>query len=166
MIVPGDWQRSSIEPMTEETETATSRRVVLGSAAAIGAGAVLAACGRGTEQPKGTANPTPEPPARGSDGDAGTPAGSASDVPVGSGIISDKAKAVVTQPNGGQFKAFDWTCTHKGCAVNKVEGDTIFCPCHGSQYSVDDGSVKKGPATRGLTELTIVENGGELFIQG
>ena len=155
--------------MTDDIETAPSRRVVLGGAAALGAGAVLAACGGGTESPQGTANPTPEPPSGTSTGDhpaAGTAAAKAADVPVGSGIISDQAKAVITQPKAGEFKAFDWTCKHKGCPVNKVEGDTIMCPCHGSQYSVKDGSVKRGPATSGLTPLTVDEKGGELFVQG
>jgi Rieske Fe-S protein len=92
--------------------------------------------------------------------------GKTSDVPVGSGIISKRAKVVVTQPSEGEFKAFDWTCTHKGCPVNKVADDTIMCPCHGSQYSIVDGSVTKGPATRGLTPVTVVQEDGALFIQG
>lgn len=143
-------------------DSGTSRRVVLGGAAAVGVGAVLAACGgAGTETPQGTANPTPEPPER---AEGGTSIGKASDVPTGSGVISEKGKVVVTQPNGGDFKAFDWTCTHKGCPVKKVEGDTISCPCHGSQFSIADGSVKGGPATRPLTEVKIVERGGELFL--
>lgn len=141
-------------------DTGKSRRVVIGGVAAISAGAVLAACGgTGTETPAGTANPTPPPPS------GSTPPGiPASSVPVGSGIISDPAKAVVTQPKAGEFKAFDWTCTHKGCPVKSVEGDTISCPCHGSQYSIVDGSVKRGPATRGLTELTVTDKGGQLTI--
>ena len=81
-------------------------------------------------------------------------------------IIDTKAKAVVTQPTAGEFKAFDSTCTHKGCPVSKVEGDTISCTCHGSQYSIEDGSVKRGPATRGLTPVKVVQEDGELFLQG
>ena len=141
--------------MTESTET--SRRAVLGGAAAIGAGAVLAACGGGDQPEPSTSEPRTAP---------GTPAAKVSEVPVGSGVISTAAKAVITQPTAGHFKAFDWTCTHKGCPVKKVEGDTIICPCHGSQYSTKDGSVTKGPATRGLTPVRVVEQGGELFVQG
>lgn len=137
----------------------TSRRGVIGGAAAIGAGAVLAACaGAGTETPQGTSNPTPPPPER---AEAGTALGKASDVPVGSAVVL--GKVVISQPRAGEFKAFDSTCTHKGCPVKKIEGDTITCPCHGSQFSVLDGSVTHGPATRPLAEVTVVERGGELF---
>ena len=143
-------------------DTGTSRRVVIGGAAAIGAGAVLAACGgAGTEEPQGTANPTPEPPEQGA---GGTSIGKASEVPMGSGTVSEKGKVIVTQPHAGEFKAYDWTCTHKGCSIKKVEGDTMTCPCHGSQFSTADGSVKHGPATRPLTEVKVVERGGELFL--
>jgi Rieske Fe-S protein len=31
-----------------------------------------------------------------------------------------------------------------------VSGGTIRCPCHGSQYSIADGSVVNGPAPRPL----------------
>lgn len=145
------------------SELVASRRIVLG---AVGASAVLAACGGGTEAPQGTANPTPEPPdptnGGGGGGSATVPA---SDVPVGSGVISDQAKVVFTQPTAGEYKAFDWTCTHKGCPVKKVEGDTISCPCHGSQFSIADGSVKNGPAASSLTELKVSEDGGELTVE-
>lgn len=152
-----------MDDTTEDQTTEASRRTVLGAAAVLGVGAVLAACG-GEDTPTvvdtGPAmkGPTTTPP--------GTPVGKASAVPVGSGIISDRAKAVVTQPEAGEFKAFDSTCTHRGCMVKKIEGDTITCPCHGSQFSTVDGSVKHGPATRGLTPVRVVQEDGELFIQG
>ncbi|HUQ00084.1 MAG TPA: Rieske (2Fe-2S) protein [Aeromicrobium sp.] len=88
----------------------------------------------------------------------------AADVPVGSGIIVASAKAVITQPKQGEFKAFSTTCTHKGCPVSKISGDTITCPCHGSQYSTADGSVKKGPATAPLAPLPMSEKDGQIFL--
>jgi Rieske Fe-S protein len=53
-----------------------------------------------------------------------------------------------------------------GCPVSKISGDTITCPCHGSQYSTVDGSVKKGPATQPLAPMKVTEKGGELFVGG
>ena len=149
-----------------QNDTHTSRRLVLGAAAAIGAGAVLAACGGKDD----TAGSSPTPDAMSANPTAasgpGTAAGAAADVPVGGAIVSDTAKVVVSQPKAGEFKAFDWTCTHKGCPVKKITGDTATCPCHGSQFSVLDGSVKKGPATQGLTPVKVVEKDGNLFVQG
>lgn len=42
------------------------------------------------------------------------------------------------------------TCVHAGCSLSggKLEGETIICPCHGSQYRLANGSVVNGPATR------------------
>ena len=76
----------------------------------------------------------------------------AADVPVGGGVILDKEKLVVTQPEAGTFKAFSSTCTHQGCTVTKVADGTIDCPCHGSTFSVEDGSVQGGPAPSPLPE--------------
>ena len=47
---------------------------------------------------------------------------------------------------------FDLTCPHAGCKVEK-KGNEYVCPCHGSRFSVSDGSLLEGPATKGLTPL-------------
>lgn len=61
------------------------------------------------------------------------------EVEVGGGVILDGV--VVTQPSSGEFKGFSSTCTHQGCAVTSVSDGTINCPCHGSRFSIEDGSV-------------------------
>jgi 3-phenylpropionate/trans-cinnamate dioxygenase ferredoxin component len=40
------------------------------------------------------------------------------------------------------------TCTHEGCSLadGKLEGTTVTCPCHGSQFNVTTGDVLRGPA--------------------
>jgi len=50
---------------------------------------------------------------------------------------------------GGQVYALDDTCVHAGCSLSggQLEGTSIICPCHGSQYDLRDGSVINGPAT-------------------
>ena len=67
--------------------------------------------------------------------------GPASKVPVGGGVIFQKAQVVVTQPTAGVFKAFDAMCTHQKCLVTEVTGGTINCPCHGAKFSITDGTV-------------------------
>ena len=49
---------------------------------------------------------------------------------------------------GGQLYAFDDTCTHKACSLakGKLDGTTVTCPCHGSQFDVTTGEVLRGPA--------------------
>ena len=90
------------------------------------------------------------------EGTAGPVSAKAADIPVGGGTIFGDAQTVVTQPAAGTFKAFSSICTHAGCPVSEV-ADSINCNCHGSKFSLTDGSVVAGPAQRGLPakEVTV-----------
>jgi Rieske Fe-S protein len=87
-----------------------------------------------------------------------------SDIPVGSGVIRAADKVVVTQATAGQFKAFSAVCQHMGCIVGTIEGKNIICPCHGSTYSIVDGSVVKGPTTKPLIPKTASVSGTDLVV--
>jgi Rieske Fe-S protein len=71
-------------------------------------------------------------------------------------------KVVVTQPAAGEFKGFSAVCTHLQCLVDKVANGTIDCPCHGSKYSVKNGSVVSGPAPSPLPAQAIKVAGGKI----
>lgn len=86
------------------------------------------------------------------------------DVPVGGGLIFADQDLVVTQPVAGEFKAFSATCTHQGCTVFEVAGGTMNCPCHGSKFSVADGSVSAGPAPAPLAEKAIAVTGDSITL--
>ena len=132
-----------------------TRRVVIAAGGA-GAAALLAGCGGESGDSGGAA---PPPTTAGGSSPTAVPSGDAppanalaktADIPVGGGKIFQAQKVVVTQPAAGQFKAFSAVCTHMGCLVGTVSGGTIQCPCHGSRYSIADGSVAAGPAPRPL----------------
>jgi Rieske Fe-S protein len=80
-------------------------------------------------------------------------------VPIGGGMILAEKKIVITQPRAGSFKAFTAVCTHQGCTVSTVSGGTINCPCHGSKFSVANGSVVGGPAPAPLAAVSIKVQG-------
>ena len=86
-----------------------------------------------------------------------------SQVPNGGGIILDDDGIVITQPTAGDFKGFTNICTHMGCPVSNVSGGTINCLCHGSQYSIADGSVVAGPAPSPLAEKPISVEGKDIL---
>jgi Rieske Fe-S protein len=86
-----------------------------------------------------------------------------SDIPVGGGKIFNDQKVVVTQPKKDEFKAFSAICTHQGCTVGTVANGTIDCPCHGSKYSIKDGSVVNGPAPRPLAPVAITVTGTSIL---
>jgi nitrite reductase/ring-hydroxylating ferredoxin subunit len=150
-------------PTTPEPGHDLSRRGMLRGAAVGGlALPVLAACG-GDEEPATT---SPQPSDTGGDtgDDAGGDAGagtlaSTGDVPVGGGTILADEQVVITQPSGGDFKAFTAVCTHQGCVVATVADGTINCNCHGSKFSIQDGSVASGPATSPLKAVRITVDG-------
>ena len=116
---------------------------------------MLAACGGGGGSTATDSGSAPAP-------SAGEKIGPTSDVPVGGGKIYADQKLVVTQPSGGDFKAFSAICTHQGCLVASVAGGTINCPCHGSKFSIEDGSVQGGPAPSALEAVTVTVKGGEI----
>jgi len=122
---------------------------MIGGAAAVGIGVpLLAGCGGGDD----TAT-----------GDTGSgPVAKESDIPVGGGVIYADRNLVVTQPTSGTFKVFSATCTHQGCQVNKVVGTTIDCSCHGSEFSISDGSVVQGPATKPLPSVEFTVKSGQI----
>lgn len=143
----------------------TTRRALLAGAGAISTTAVLAACGTDPDEDttsSGTQSNGGSDPSAAA-GDAGGAAlTQASKVPVGGGTIIAASSVVVTQPTEGEFKCFSSTCTHQGCPVTAVEGGTINCNCHGSKFSIADGSVKGGPASKPLSEKQIKVDGGNI----
>ena len=101
---------------------------------------------KGKGRPTAAATPAPLPPGA---------FARTSEIPVGGGKTYKDQKIVVTQPTAGQYKGFDATCTHTGCLVDKVEAGQIICPCHGSRFSIADGTVEKGPALLPLPERAV-----------
>jgi nitrite reductase/ring-hydroxylating ferredoxin subunit len=97
---------------------------------------------------------------------AATTLGPTSDVPVGGGRIYTDPPVVVTQPKAEEFHAFSSFCTHRGCPVSDVSDGLIQCACHGSQYSLTDGSVVRGPAPDPLVRLDLDVAGGEVSVSG
>lgn len=94
------------------------------------------------------------------------PSVATAEVPVGGGVILDNADYVVTQPTKGTYKAFSKICTHQGCKVGSVTGGVIKCPCHGSEFSIEDGSVKHPPASKPLPESATTVAGSKVYVTG
>ncbi|MFI6335390.1 Rieske (2Fe-2S) protein [Streptomyces sp. NPDC050535] len=136
----------SLQPIS-----APSRRTVVTAVGAAGLAVALTACGSEDES-------------SGSADSAGTVLAKTSDIPEGGGKVFEAQGVVVTQPTAGTYKAFSSKCTHQGCAVKGIENDVINCPCHGSQFSATDGSVKKGPATQPLAAANITVDGDSITL--
>lgn len=134
------------------------RNAALTAGTVVAAGAGLAACSSGGSDSSGSGSSS------GGTSSSPTVLGKTSDIPVGGGVIYADDKVVVTQPTAGTFKGFSSTCTHLGCTVNKVADGLIQCPCHGSKYSVTDGSVKSGPAPKPLPSENVSVSNGQVVL--
>jgi len=148
--------------------TAINRRRALSGTAAIAVGVpVLAACGGGDTtaadpSASSSADSPDSPEGETPSASGGTALASASDVPVGGCFVVASAKVVLTQPTAGDFKAFSAVCTHQGCLVQSSTDGEIPCPCHGSRFSLEDGSPTAGPASSPLSAVEITVDGDSI----
>ena len=69
--------------------------------------------------------------------------------------VGDRTVAVAHVAD--DWYAFDDTCTHRGCSLSdgEVEGTSIVCMCHGSEFDMESGDVLQGPAVEPLDVFEI-----------
>ena len=153
----------------QDSQLAQSRQLLPGRRALLaGAGvmcaAMLAGCTTHDANDGGVAPATSgTATSAGGSGPAANALAATSQIPDGGGTIIGAKRIVITQPQSGIFEAFSTICTHAGCFVNNISNGTINCPCHGSRFSIEDGSVVQGPATRPLAPIAISVEGTSIF---
>ena len=92
----------------------------------------------------------------------------ANDVVAGAMRVFEVVGTKVSVANvGGNIYAFDDTCTHRGCslATGKLDGTTVTCPCHGSQFDVTSGEVLRGPAEQPVRSRLVQVKSGEILVE-
>lgn len=103
-------------------------------------------------------------------GPTGKKIGPSASVPIGGAAsFTDpitSVPALVVQPDQGGFAAFSAVCPHAGCIVGFDGQQKLFvCPCHGSMFNGRTGSVVQGPATLGLTPISVkLDKNGDLYV--
>ncbi len=94
--------------------------------------------------------------------------GNAEDVVAGKMRVFDVAGTKVNVASvGGHLHAFDDTCTHRSCSLaeGKLDGTTVTCVCHGSQFDVTSGAVLRGPAERPVRSRLVQVEGADLLVE-
>ena len=158
--------------MTAPRSISLTRRRALAGAATVGIGVpVLVACSGAdgstavdSTAGSGASSSASSPAATESESSGGDALTTTEDIPVGSGVIFPDEQVVITQPTSGEFKCFTAVCTHQGCIVSKVADGQIQCGCHGSAFSIEDGSVENPPATQPLAEKQITVDGDKISL--
>jgi len=77
------------------------------------------------------------------------------------GLTVNDQKILLAYVNGNYYAIGD-KCMHRGCQISKgdLEGLTVTCPCHGSQYDLKTGNFLKGPTKKPEPSYQLkVENG-------
>ncbi|MBP3088247.1 Rieske (2Fe-2S) protein [Corynebacterium sp. sy017] len=127
---------------SQKSATVCSRRsFLLGTATTFAGALALSGCSQGS-------------------GGSGSASVSVQDVPVGSAIIVDKF--IIAQPTKGEYKAYSAICPHANGIITMVNGNTVRCPKHGSEFNIADGSVSSGPSRAPLTAATLKNEGEKL----
>lgn len=131
-----------------------TRRRVLAAGAGVAMAPVVASCGNPAEDPQFR---QVDPPAPGSE------VARASDVPVGGCQVFAAKGTVISQPEEGDYRAFEAECSHKGCFVASSTQGHIPCRCHGSMFDLADGTPLGGPAKDPLKKVEIVVEDGRIY---
>jgi nitrite reductase/ring-hydroxylating ferredoxin subunit len=76
-------------------------------------------------------------------------------------------KRIAIAKAGDAFYAFGDTCTHQGCSLAEgvLDGTTVTCPCHGSEFDVTTGEVLRGPAREPVQSYPVRIEDGLLRIE-
>ena len=80
-------------------------------------------------------------------------------VPVGSVYL------IRTQQKPQEVTAFNTTCPHLGCYVDKRDDGSYHCPCHNSEFKPDGSRGKYCVSPRGLDSLAAKVDGEEIVVQ-
>jgi nitrite reductase/ring-hydroxylating ferredoxin subunit len=68
---------------------------------------------------------------------------------------------------GGTFYGFGDVCTHRGCSLaeGELQETTVTCPCHGSQFDVTTGEVRRSPASMPVLPYPVRVEGDAIQVQ-
>lgn len=67
----------------------------------------------------------------------------------------------------GEFFVLDDTCTHEQCSLGTeglLDGDRIYCGCHGAIFSARDGKVLALPAITDLHAFKVHITDGNVLV--
>jgi nitrite reductase/ring-hydroxylating ferredoxin subunit len=77
--------------------------------------------------------------------------------------------AVLLLKNGDSMYAIANRCTHQGAPLDrgpvKLGDATVTCQAHGSVFSLEDGRVRRGPATQPVQAFDARVNGASVEIR-
>lgn len=89
------------------------------------------------------------------------------DVPPGEMIIVEVGGEEVAIANvGGEFCAFNNSCSHRGGPLGEgiLTGEVVECPFHGGQFNVRTGEAVSAPPTEAVKTYAVQVQGDEIRV--
>lgn len=98
-----------------------------------------------------------------------TSAGMAADLPAGTParVVVDETPVLLLR-RGETVYALHDRCSHRGCSLSaqgEISGDTVTCQCHGSQFALRDGALRRGPATTDQPAYEVRQSDGRVEVR-
>ena len=81
-------------------------------------------------------------------------------------IEVDGTRLVLASAEGAWFAVED-ECSHAGCPFSSeaaLEGTTIVCNCHGSEFDIATGEVRRGPAEYPIRTVPVCVAGDRIEV--
>lgn len=96
-----------------------------------------------------------------------TDAAAESDVPETGLGVTVAGVPVLLARTGGRITAIADRCTHRGAPLHEGEiaDGCVVCPWHDSKFSLEDGSIEAGPATRPQPALDVEVRDGRVRVK-
>jgi len=93
--------------------------------------------------------------------------GPSEDYPEGEKRVADReGELVLLVRYQGKVRAMEYHCPHQHTSLlfGTVENGKIICRTHRASFSLENGQVMGGPATRGLKMYEVEEKDGRVFL--
>lgn len=79
-------------------------------------------------------------------------------------VTAGTTRIIVFRDESERVRALAAKCTHEGCTVQYLAGESIiWCACHNGRYDLD-GRVLSGPPPRPLAQYPIRQEGEDLIV--
>jgi nitrite reductase/ring-hydroxylating ferredoxin subunit/uncharacterized membrane protein len=82
-------------------------------------------------------------------------------------LLHSGGRRIVLARSEHGYVAFDDRCTHKGGPLSdgSLACGVVQCPWHGSQFEIETGAVKHGPATAAVRTYEVSQRNGRLWLR-